>query len=85
MVKSLYITSLEQESGKAVAALGLLEQLCGRFKSVSVFRPVLAEGKGPDDLITIMTERYHLQFSPDDLYGTSYEETRALLSAGTIR
>jgi arabinose-5-phosphate isomerase len=26
MIKSLYITSLEQESGKAVAAVGLMEQ-----------------------------------------------------------
>jgi len=82
MVKSLYITSLEQESGKTVAALGLMEQLCGRFKSVSVFRPVIAEGGGADGLLAIMTERYHLPFAAEDQYGVTYEVAQTLLSAG---
>jgi len=82
MVKSLYITSLEQESGKAVAAVGLMEQLCGHFKGVSVFRPVITEGSSPDNLIAIMTELYHLPFAAEELYGVTYEVAQALLSAG---
>ena len=59
MLKSIYITGLEPRSGKSIVALGFMEQLSGRVKSVGVFRPVIADGSSPDQLITLMTERYH--------------------------
>jgi len=55
MAKSLFITSMEAQSGKTPVALGFMEQLSGRLKSVSVFRPVISEGSGPDRLIALMT------------------------------
>jgi BioD-like phosphotransacetylase family protein len=42
MSKSLYITSLEGQSGKAVAALAFMEQLSGQVGSVSLFRPAVS-------------------------------------------
>ena len=82
MSNSLYITSIEPRSGKAVAALGFMEQLSGRLKSVSVFRPVIAEGSGPDRLIALLTDFYHLGFPAEDLYGVTHDAARALLSGG---
>ena len=82
MSKSLYITSLEAGSGKAVVALGLMEQISARFRSVGLFRPVIAEDKGPDRFITLMTERYHLAFPAEDLYGVTMGAALALLAAG---
>jgi phosphate acetyltransferase len=82
MSNSMYITSIEAQSGKTPVALGFMEQLSGHLKSVSVFRPVIAEGSGPDRLITLMTDLYHLRFPPEDLCGVTYDAARALLSAG---
>jgi hypothetical protein len=49
--KSLYITSLEGQSGKMVVALALMEQLSGWLGSVSLFRPVVSESGRSDKLI----------------------------------
>jgi len=82
MAKSLFITSMEAQSGKTPVALGFMEQLSGRLKSVSVFRPVISEGSGPDRLIALMTDLYHFRFPAEDLYGVTYDAARTLLSAG---
>ncbi len=82
MAKSLYIAGLEPESGKAIAALGFMEQLCGRLKSVSVFRPVVFEERGPDRLISLLTDFYSLPFPQEDMYGVTAGVTQPLLAAG---
>ncbi len=81
MSKSLFITSLEPRSGKTIVALGFMEQLSGRLKSVGLFRPVIAEGEGQDRLITLMTDLYHLPIPPADQYGVSMEEALSLIAA----
>ncbi len=81
-MKSLYITSLEQESGKAVTALGLMEQLVGHFSSVGIFRPVIVAEEVPDTLIAIATDRYGLKFTAAELYGVTHETAKALLAEG---
>ncbi len=82
MSKSLYITSLEPGSGKTIVALGFMEQLSGRLKSVGLFRPVIAEGTGPDRLITFMSDLYHLPIPLADQYGVKMEAALSLLAAG---
>ncbi len=82
MSKSLYITSLEPRGGKTIVALGFMEQLSGRLKSVAVFRPVIAEGGGPDQFITLMTKQYDLTFPSEDQYGVTMETALSLLAAG---
>ncbi len=81
MSKSLYITSLEPASGKSVVALGFMEQLIGRLKSVGVFRPVTAEDTDSDRLIALITGLYHLPFPAEDLYGVTMEAALSLLAA----
>ncbi len=82
MSKSLYITSLEPGSGKTIIALGFMEQLSGHLKSVGVFRPVIAEGTGPDRLITFMSDLYHLPIPLSDQYGVTMDVALSLLAAG---
>ncbi len=82
MSKSLYITSLEEQSGKAVVALALTEQLSGRLGSVSLFRPVVSESGRSDKLITLMMDLYGLRISPEEMYGVTMAEGRPLLAAG---
>jgi phosphate acetyltransferase len=82
MYKSLYITGLEPGSGKAVVALGFMEQISARPGTVGLFRPVIMEGGGPDRLITLMTDRYHLPFAAADLYGVTMDTALSLIAGG---
>jgi phosphate acetyltransferase len=79
---SLYITSLEEQSGKAVAALAFMEHLSGRVKNVSLFRPVVSESAESDIVINLMKDRYDLQFSPEEMYGVAMKDAGALIAAG---
>jgi phosphate acetyltransferase len=82
MLRSLYIAGLEPGSGKAVTALGLMEQLSGRLRNVCVFRPVLFEDGVPDRFISLMTGLYHMPLPAEDLYGVTIGAARDLLAAG---
>ena len=82
MPTSLYITSLEAHSGKALVALALMEHLSGRVERVSLFRPVVSVNPGSDRLIALMMDRYDLKFSPEQMYGVTMAEAEPLLAAG---
>jgi phosphate acetyltransferase len=82
MYKSLYITGLEPGSGKAVVALGFMEQISTRLGTVGLFRPVILEEATPDRFIALMTERYRLTFPPEDLYGVTMDTALSLIAAG---
>ena len=78
----IYIMSSEPQSGKTLAALGIMEALAGRLHRLSVFRPLVREGDEQDRLINLVSTRYSLQGSYEDMYGTTYARARELLSAG---
>jgi len=82
MAKSIYITSLEPRSGKTVVALGFMEQISGRLKSVGLFRPVIAEDSGQDPLLKLMTDLYHLPLPAEDQHGVAMETALSLIAAG---
>ena len=82
MPKSVYITSLEPHSGKAITALAFMEHLSGHGRNVSLFRPVAPENIESDPLIHLMKERYDLRFSADEMCGLAMENVKALLAAG---
>ena len=82
MLKSLYIAGLEPGSGKAIAALAFMDQLSGRLKNVCLFRPVLFDDSGPDKLISLVRELYHLPLPAEDMYGVKIGAARPLLAAG---
>jgi len=79
---SLYITSLEPQSGKTVAALAFMEHLSGRVERLSLFRPVVSDNVGSDNLTRLMMDLYSLRFSPDEMYGVIFADAHELLAAG---
>ena len=85
MSNSLYITSLEEQSGKVLVALGFMEQLSGRVERLSVFRPVVSENGESDTIITLMRNLYNLPFSPEEMYGVSMADAGSLLALGKSR
>lgn len=82
MSKSLYITSLEAQSGKALIALGFMEQLSGRLARLGVFRPVVSENAESDAIISLMANQYRLHLTPEEMYGLTMDEVKPLLSHG---
>jgi phosphate acetyltransferase len=82
MSKSLYISSLEGRSGKALVALALMEHLSGRVGNVSFFRPVVSDSGASDKLIELMKSLYSLDFSPEEMYGITMAEAKPFLAAG---
>jgi phosphate acetyltransferase len=80
MPNSLYITSLEPQSGKAIAAVGFMEQLAGHLTNVGVFRPIGA-GEGPDRILGLLGSLYHGEFPDGGGCGVTFDEAQALLAA----
>lgn len=78
MPKSLYITSLEPQSGKTIAAVGFMEQLTGHLKSVGVFRPIGRQGCD-DPVFALLGTLYHGEFPEGGGCGVPLDEARALL------
>jgi len=79
---SLYITSLEAQSGKAVVAFACMEHWSGRVERLSLFRPVVSANVGSDTLIQLMIDLYSLPFSPEEMYGVTLADAQALLGGG---
>jgi phosphate acetyltransferase len=78
----IYIMSSEPQSGKTIAALGIMEAIAGRIHRVSVFRPLVREGDEQDRLISLVSSRYSMKNTYEEMYGTSYARARELLTAG---
>jgi len=78
----VYVAALEPDTGKSVVALGVMEMLAGRVGRVGFFRPVVADGAGPDRLVELVRERYRLDAEPAELSGVSYDEVHELTTAG---
>jgi phosphate acetyltransferase len=77
----IYIMSSEPQSGKTIAALGIMEALAGRVHRLSVFRPLVREGDEQDRIINLVTSRYPLQGNYEDMAGTTYARARELLTS----
>lgn len=82
MATSLYLASLEPESGKSLIALGLMEMLSSRTDGAGYFRPVIADGPETDPRIALITGRYPLGFEPEELYAWTASEVERMLAEG---
>ena len=84
MAESLYIASMEPGSGKSVVALGVMELLSRRLERVGYFRPVIPSGKRRDGRISLISERYKLDFDDHELYAYTDDEVQQLLAEGRV-
>jgi phosphate acetyltransferase len=82
MSDALYVTSMQDRSGKAVVALGLMEILVGQVDRIAVFRPVIGDSAGPDPLIELLRERYQLEISYEDAYAFTYSDAARIEQEG---
>jgi phosphate acetyltransferase len=75
-VRALYLTSVEEASGKSVVALGLMETLTRSVSRVGYFRPVVRAGEAHDKRIELFRTRYRLDQSYDESFGVTTDDTR---------
>jgi len=71
MANSLYIASIEPQSGKSLIGLGIMEMLSKRVRRRGYFRPIIPSAEKADNNIELIRRRYQL----DQTYQESYAFT----------
>ncbi len=80
MSKNLYITAVEQRSGKSLVTLGVMEFLVRNIDRVAFFRPIINRGKGTDKIIHLIASHYDLDPAAEAMYAYTFEEAKNLVS-----
>ncbi|PIE67870.1 MAG: phosphate acetyltransferase [Deltaproteobacteria bacterium] len=81
MADSLYIASIEPQSGKSVIALGIMEMLSRRVGRVGYFRPIIPTAQKRNNNIELIRQRYDLDQSYYDTFAFTQNAVQDL-SAG---
>ncbi len=82
MRESLYIASLEPNSGKLVISLGIMEMLSSRIDRLGFFRPISSGSAEDDSHIRLISDRFSLSMQPKQMVGVTHEQARAWIAAG---
>jgi phosphate acetyltransferase len=81
MSSSLYISTTEPGSGKALLALGILEFVLHRTPKVGFFRPIIPENENDqkNEDIALILSHFDLIQSYESTFGLSYSEASRLI------
>jgi len=82
VTQSLYIASLEPNSGKLVISLGVMEMLSRRVDRLGFFRPISSGSGKTDSHIQLLTDRFSLSLQAEQMVGVSHEQARTWISNG---
>ena len=74
ILRNLYITATEPQSGKSIVALGVMEMLSARVARVGYFRPIVPSRAEPDPQIELIRRRYKLRVPYKLMHALSEEE-----------
>ncbi len=84
-MKSLYLASLEANSGKLVISLGVMEMLSHKIDQLGFFRPISSGTADTDGHIKLLNDRFSLSLPVEQMVGVSYEQARLWISNGEER
>lgn len=76
MSKSVYIATMENQSGKSIVTLGLMRMLLGKVAKVGYFKPVISDmidGKS-DNHIDLVKSHFKLEIPFEDTYAFTKSE-----------
>ncbi|MGV9676283.1 phosphate acetyltransferase [Nocardia sp. NPDC003482] len=71
---TVYIASLEGDTGKSTVALGMLHLLSATTPRVGVFRPIMRSGSDRDYILELLLEHCTADIDYDQAVGVTYEE-----------
>lgn len=81
MAQSLFISTTEDNCGKALVALGILELILRKTTRVGFFRPIVPSGDDQrDDDIELMIEHFALKQNYEESFGLTSKEVNELLA-----
>ncbi|PSF34548.1 phosphate acetyltransferase [Aphanothece hegewaldii CCALA 016] len=81
MAQSLFISTTEDNSGKALVALGILELILRKTTKVGFFRPIIPSGNGKrDDDIDLVINHFALKQTYDESFGLTSKQVNELLA-----
>ena len=81
-MKSLYIASLEPNSGKLIITLGVMEMLSRRVDRLGFFRPISSGRAQSDGHIQLLAQRFNLCLQVEEIAGVTHEQARTWIAAG---
>ena len=81
IAQDIYITDVDEGSGKSLVMLAMIEMLSGYANNIGFFRPIIHGSPDKDDLIQFISHRYQLGTPYEAMYGCTSEEARQLLAA----
>ncbi|RLA19201.1 MAG: phosphate acetyltransferase [Gammaproteobacteria bacterium] len=77
--QNIYVTGAEQGSGKSIIMLAMMDMLSGYTGKVGFFRPIISASEKKDELIQLITHRYHIDFPYDAMYGCQLDVAQSLV------
>jgi len=83
-VKSLYISSVESESGSIIITMGMMELLKRNLGRVAFFRPIIQDCEEKDHDIEFVLERFDLDMKYSQTYGYTVHEAEAMVAENRI-
>ncbi len=84
MAKNLYITAINEESGKSAAILGVMELLLRDIRKVGFFRPIISplhDGERDHD-INLILSHFFLGLQYDETYAVSLDTATKYINDG---
>ncbi|HET9873507.1 MAG TPA: phosphate acetyltransferase [Propionibacteriaceae bacterium] len=76
MTRSVYVASVEGQTGKSAVALGLLDALTREVGSVGIFRPLISTSGATDLIVDLMVSQPGIHQTYEDALGVTYEAAR---------
>jgi phosphate acetyltransferase len=73
VVRSVYVTSPEAETGKGTVALGALDLLTRRVGRIGVFRPIVRSDDRPDYVLELLLDHEGVDMPYDLAVGVTYD------------
>ncbi|MXV17227.1 phosphate acetyltransferase [Hufsiella ginkgonis] len=68
MSKTIFVTSTEPYSGKAIVAIGLVNMLLGKARKIGFFKPVITQREGRDAHIDTILSHFELPVAYEDSF-----------------
>ncbi len=85
MARSIYITSVEGNTGKSTVALGVLDTLSHSVARVGVFRPIARSTTERDYVLDLLLSHDGVDLDYDDCIGVTYDEVHEDADAALSR
>jgi phosphate acetyltransferase len=85
MTESLYIASLEPDSGKMIISLGIMEMLSSQVDRLGFFRPISPGTFEDDSHLRLINGLFPSCLKPETMIGVNHDQARAYIAAGEER